>query len=54
MVAFDHKETIEEAKVRFAAHANGEKIIPADLRSVGYNAVLSTGDSTVFESMLKV
>ncbi|XP_051165800.1 puromycin-sensitive aminopeptidase [Leptopilina boulardi] len=59
LVSLGDEDTICEAKKRFALHITGEKIVPADLRSVVYRAVLSTctsvdGDNEIFETMLKL
>jgi len=54
MVSFGNEETIAEANKRFSAHVEGTALIPADLRSAVYRAVLSNADDSVFETVLKV
>lgn len=46
--------TIEEAKRRFKLHASGEHVLPADLRSTCYKAVMQNGDITTYEEMLRL
>lgn len=46
--------TIEEAKKRFKLHASGEQLLPADLRSTCYKAVMQNGDITTYEEMLRL
>jgi len=48
------KEAVAEAQKRFAQHADGTKIIPADLRGAVYATVLKHGDEDTFEKMLTV
>ncbi|KAL5290109.1 NPEPPS family protein [Megaselia abdita] len=54
LISFSCDETIKEAKQRFEDHINGVNLLPADLRSVCYKAVLQTGDLSTFEQMLKL
>ncbi|KAK0172910.1 hypothetical protein PV328_006175 [Microctonus aethiopoides] len=54
MSALNDLETIEEAKKRFELHISGKCILPADLRSPVYRAVLSVGDVNTYEAMLKL
>lgn len=46
--------TIEEAKKRFKLHASGEQLLPADLRSTCYKAVMQNGDINTYEEMLRL
>lgn len=46
--------TMEEAKKRFKMHASGEQLLPADLRSTCYKAVMQTGDIATYEEMLRL
>lgn len=46
--------TIEEAKKRFKLHASGQTLLPADLRSASYKAVMQNGDLTTYEEMLRL
>lgn len=39
---------------RFADHASGKCVLPADLRSTCYKAVLQNGDLTTFNEMLRL
>jgi puromycin-sensitive aminopeptidase len=54
LVSFSCGTTSQEAKKRFEAHASGKSILPADLRSVCYKAILQTGDTDTYELMLKL
>lgn len=54
LISFSCEETINEAKKRFKNHIDGVCLLPADLRSVCYKAVLQTGDFCTFEEMLKL
>lgn len=54
LISFSCDETINEAKKRFENHVNGVCLLPADLRSVCYKAVLQTGNLNTFEDMLKL
>jgi len=49
-----HEAVVKEAQHRFQQHIDGLQQLPADLRSPVYRAVLSAGDKTTFETMLKV
>jgi hypothetical protein len=51
---FGDKGIIAEAQVRFEAHVSGKVLIPADLRSPVYRTVLSVGDESTYNTMLKV
>ncbi|EDV26424.1 uncharacterized protein TRIADDRAFT_22803 [Trichoplax adhaerens] len=51
---FGHTETMAEAKSKFAAHLDGTKAIDPDLRSAIYKVVLSEGDETTFNALLKL
>lgn len=51
---YGDERVIAEAKKKFEEHISGKATIPADLRSAVYKAVLSTGDETTFETLLKV
>ncbi|GFO32573.1 puromycin-sensitive aminopeptidase [Plakobranchus ocellatus] len=46
--------TVAEANKRFNAHCAGDKKLPADLKSAVYATVLSNGDVSVYEKMLKL
>lgn len=46
--------TIEEAKKRFKLHASGQTLLPADLRSPCYKAVMQNGDLSTYEEMLRL
>merc|ERR1712168_196995 len=48
------KEAVAEAQKRVTQHADGTKIIPADLRGAVYATVLKHGDEDTFEKMLSV
>ncbi|KZC12138.1 Puromycin-sensitive aminopeptidase [Dufourea novaeangliae] len=54
MAILNDKHTIEEAKTQFKLHACGSTPLPADLRRSVYRAVLSTGNKTYFDNMLKL
>lgn len=54
LVSFNCQTTCEEAKKRFEKHVSGAAILPADLRSVCYKAVLQTGNADTYELMLKL
>lgn len=45
---------IEEAKKRFKLHASGQNLLPADLRSACYKAVMQNGDIATYEEMLRL
>jgi len=52
LVSFRSSDTIEEAKIRFRRHVNGTELLPADLRTTCYKAVLQDGDEKIFNEML--
>ncbi|XP_032574226.1 puromycin-sensitive aminopeptidase isoform X3 [Drosophila sechellia] len=52
LVSFRSSDTIEEAKIRFRRHVNGTELLPADLRTTCYKAVLQDGDEKIFDEML--
>lgn len=54
LISFSCQDTINEAKKRFENHINGVCLLPADLRSVCYKAVLQTGNMDTFDDMLKL
>jgi puromycin-sensitive aminopeptidase len=54
MSTFGHERTIQEAKKRLDLHISGDQVIPADLRSVVYKAVLAAGGEETFDSLIKV
>ncbi|XP_058458878.1 puromycin-sensitive aminopeptidase isoform X1 [Malaya genurostris] len=54
LVSFHCPKTTAEAKRRFEEHANGKNILPADLRSTCYKAVLQNADLTTFNEMLRL
>lgn len=60
MISLGDQETIDEAKKRFALHVSGETILPADLRSPVYRAVLMSsstdadGENETLKTMLKL
>ncbi|XP_021928261.1 puromycin-sensitive aminopeptidase isoform X3 [Zootermopsis nevadensis] len=49
---FGDKAVVAEAKKRFQGHVSGEALLPADLRSPVYKAVLSVGDESTYNTML--
>jgi puromycin-sensitive aminopeptidase len=51
---FGDEAVIAEAKKRFEAHVSGRALLPADLRSPVYKAVLSVGDQSTYNTMLRV
>lgn len=51
---FGDEAIIAEAQKRFDAHVSGKALIPADLRSPVYRTVLSVGDESTYNTMLKV
>jgi puromycin-sensitive aminopeptidase len=51
---FGDADILTEARRRFDLHVAGTTLLPADLRSPVYRAVLSQGDETTFNTMLKV
>jgi puromycin-sensitive aminopeptidase len=52
--SFEDEAVIAEAQKRFEAHISGGPLIPADLRSPVYRAVLSVGDESTYNTMLRV
>ncbi|XP_062708639.1 puromycin-sensitive aminopeptidase isoform X3 [Aedes albopictus] len=54
LVSFRCPQTVTEAKSRFADHASGKCVLPADLRSTCYKAVLQNGDLSTFNEMLRL
>lgn len=46
--------TLDEAKKRFKLHASGQALLPADLRSACYKAVMQNGDLATYEEMLRL
>lgn len=51
---FCDEDVIKESKKRFEGHVSGKTIIPADLRSAVYKAVLVVGNEETFDKMLRV
>lgn len=54
LVSFRSPMISETARKRFRSHVNGTKLLPADLRSTCYKAVLQDGDTAIFEEMLQL
>lgn len=54
LISFSCNNTIEEACKRFQNHVDGTCLLPADLRSACYKAVLQSGDENTFIDMLKL
>lgn len=54
LAVFEDQAIIAEAQRRFADHIAGRSIIPADLRSPVYKAVLCAGDESTFNTMLRL
>ncbi|XP_053689558.1 puromycin-sensitive aminopeptidase [Sabethes cyaneus] len=54
LVSFQCPKTLAEAQTRFEKHASGENILPADLRSACYKAVLQNADVDKFNQMLRL
>jgi hypothetical protein len=52
--SFEDEAVIAEARKRFEAYISGGPVIPADLRSPVYRAVLSVGDESTYNTMLRV
>jgi len=46
--------TIEEAKKRFKLHSTGQTLLPADMRTPCYKAVMQNGDLATYEEMLRL
>lgn len=51
---YGDEAVIAESKSRFLRHVSGESQIPADLRSVVYQAVLGQADEDTYNTMIKV
>lgn len=54
LVSFNCEKTIDEAKKRFDLHVQGKQVLPADLRSTCYRAVLKSADEATYEKMLSL
>ncbi|XP_058178093.1 puromycin-sensitive aminopeptidase [Anopheles ziemanni] len=54
LVSFRCPKTVAEAKRRFAEHAQNKSVLPADLRSTCYKAVLQNGDLETYNEMLRL
>lgn len=54
LVWFKDEAIIAEAKKRFEVHVSGKTLLPADLRSAVYKAVLSGGDESTYNTMLRL
>ena len=54
MASLNDKDTIEEAKRRFALHISHTTTLPADLRIPVYRAVLSVGGAETYQTMLRL
>lgn len=54
LIACGDTAAIEEGKRRFELHANGKCLLPADLRSACYRAVVQNGDLKIYERMLSL
>ncbi|XP_055608301.1 puromycin-sensitive aminopeptidase [Uranotaenia lowii] len=54
LVSFRCSKTVQEAKSRFKEHASATRVLPADLRSACYKAVLQNGDMETFNEMLRL
>lgn len=54
LISYGCPATIEEAKKRFKLHATGQNLLPADLRSPCYKAVMQNGDGATYEEMLRL
>ncbi|XP_055532156.1 puromycin-sensitive aminopeptidase [Wyeomyia smithii] len=54
LVSFQCPKTLAEAQARFEAHASGKSVLPADLRSACYKAVLQNADMDKFNEMLRL
>ncbi|KAG6444849.1 puromycin-sensitive aminopeptidase [Manduca sexta] len=54
MISFEDPETIKEAKIRFEKHSAGARVLPADLRSACYRAVLADADADTFARFLQL
>ncbi|XP_040158146.1 puromycin-sensitive aminopeptidase [Anopheles arabiensis] len=54
LVSFGCPKTVAEAKRRFEEHAQNKSVLPADLRSTCYRAVLQHGDLATYDEMLRL
>lgn len=54
LISYGCAPAIEEAKKRFKLHASGQSLLPADLRSACYKAVMQNGDMSTYEEMLRL
>uniref|UniRef100_A0A2M4A3V7 Puromycin-sensitive aminopeptidase n=1 Tax=Anopheles triannulatus TaxID=58253 RepID=A0A2M4A3V7_9DIPT len=54
LVSFRCPKTVAEAKRRFQEHAENKSVLPADLRSTCYKAVLQNGDLDTYNEMLRL
>ncbi|PSN57011.1 Puromycin-sensitive aminopeptidase [Blattella germanica] len=54
LVWFKDEVVIAEAKKRFEDHISGKTLLPADLRSAVYRAVLSDSDESTYNTMLRL
>lgn len=50
----DDETTAKEAKKRFLNHVGGGPLLPADLRSACYKAVLRAGGQETYDTLLKL
>lgn len=48
------ESVVAESKKRFEAHCSGKALIPADLRTPVYRAVMSCGNESTYEAFLKL
>ncbi|XP_060534804.1 puromycin-sensitive aminopeptidase [Cylas formicarius] len=54
MALLSDKATIEEARARLAKHIAGDEVLPADMRSACYRAVLRAGGQDEYDTLLKL
>ncbi|XP_053674450.1 puromycin-sensitive aminopeptidase [Anopheles nili] len=54
LVSFGCPKTVAEGKRRFEEHAQNKRVLPADLRSTCYRAVLQNGDLATYNEMLRL
>ncbi|XP_030747125.1 puromycin-sensitive aminopeptidase-like, partial [Sitophilus oryzae] len=54
MALLNDPKTIEEARTRLDKHAEGKEVLPADLRTACYKAVLHAGGQQEFDTLLKL
>ncbi|XP_075224213.1 puromycin-sensitive aminopeptidase isoform X2 [Lycorma delicatula] len=54
LAVYGDKEVIAEAQKRFEDYVAGKSVIPADLRSPIYKAVMTVGDESTYKTMLKL